>query len=95
VAREHSTILEDMKYNLEKIPDYIIKRNKFFKEIIYQALSTITMTVSKSDHAHKKEALRKIPIIIYKIIIIQIYHRLLITYLKSGMGHFIIPSQAK
>jgi hypothetical protein len=75
VTKEQSTILKDMKNNLAQIPDYLIQRNKSFEEIIYQILSTIATTVYKSDHAHKIEAWTKIAIIIYKIMIIETYHR--------------------
>jgi hypothetical protein len=59
---------------------------------MYQVLSTITIATT-TDNNHKQEELRKIAILIYKITIIQIYHRLWTTYLKSAMGQLIIQQQ--
>jgi hypothetical protein len=95
VTKEQSTILKDMKKNLAQIPDYLIQRNKSFEKMIYQILSTITITVYKSDHDHKIEAWTKTAIIIYKIMIIETYHRPWTTYLKSGMRQLIIPYQTE
>ena len=41
------------------------------------------------------ESLRHIAILIYKIMCIQLYRLLWVTYLKSGVGQLINPSQTK
>lgn len=92
------TLMKEMKLEIEKIPDYLTKRNKSFQQMLYQAVSTITTTTTttwnKNNNTHI-ESLRHIAILIYKIMFIQVYHALWAAYLKSGMGQLIIPSQAK
>ena len=62
---------------------------------MYQALSSIPTTAGQSASTDAMEELRKIAISIYKVTIIQMYQRLWTTYLKSGMGQLIVPSETK
>ena len=96
-TNENEPSIKDIKVVIENIPDYLTKRNKSFQQVISQALSkTTTETATKlNDDNHKKEDLRKIAILMYKIIIIPIYQRLWTAYLKSGIGQLIIPSKTK
>ncbi|CAF1635790.1 unnamed protein product [Adineta steineri] len=84
---------KDIEINIEKIPNYLTKQNKSFKQILHQALSKITTT--SSDDTDKREELRKIAILIYRIMLIQSYQLLWAAYLKSGMGQLIISSKIK
>jgi hypothetical protein len=86
---------KDIQDEFEKIPDYLTKRNQSFRQMLHQAVSTITTSTSNKNTTTHIESLRHIAILIYKIMFIEIYHALWTTYLKSGMGQLIIPSQAK
>ena len=87
--------LKDVKDDLNRIPDYLTKRNKSFKEMLDQALSTNKIAVAKLDHTHQIDELRRMAIVIYKIRIIQMNHDLWTVYYQSGMGELLSPSQAK
>ena len=81
-----------------KIPDYLTKGNKPFQQIMHQALSNINITMAMLDDdddasTSKLEELHKIAILIYQIMLIQTYQLLWATYLQSGMGQLIIPSE--
>lgn len=82
-------MIKDIEDKIKKIPDFLIKRNQSFHQMLHQISSS-----SSSNNKHNKiEALRHIAILIYKIILIQIYQDLWRTYLKSGMGLLITQSQ--
>ena len=93
-SNEKEYLFKDFKLAIENIPDYLTKRNKSFQQIISQTLSQTT-TTKLNDNNHKKEDLRKIAILMYKIIFIPMYQRLWTVYLKSGIGQLIIPSKTK
>jgi hypothetical protein len=87
-------MMKDIEDKIKKIPDFLTKRNQSFQQMLHQALSTITIASSnKNDNKNHMETLRHIAILIYKIILIQMYQILWKTYLKSGMGQLIIQSQ--
>ncbi|CAF1440959.1 unnamed protein product [Adineta steineri] len=91
VNTEKSMALKYMTDEIEKIPDYLMKRNKVFKQMIYETLSTRSIPTSTNN----MEDLRKIAILIYKSMVIQTYQLLWAAYLKSGMGQLIIPSKTQ
>ena len=72
-----STIVKD---DIEAIPNYLSKKNKSFEDFIYRVSSSSSLLKSKM------KGLRRMVILIYKIRLIQIYHTLWSTYLKSGTG---------
>ena len=89
ITNEKETLLKDIKIEVEKIPNYLTKQNKSFKQMLYQSLSTMNITIPKNN----MDELRKLAVGIYKIMFIQTSHTLWMTYLKSGMGQLISPSQ--
>ena len=88
-TNKRSSMMQNLENEIKKIPNYLTKRNKSFNEMLYQVLSTIGM-LTTSD---QKKELRKMIILIYKMMTIQNYHLLWTTYLKSGMGQLILPSE--
>ena len=88
-TNEKETLAEDMKIEIEKIPNYLTKQNESFKQMLHQALSTMNIPIGKNN----MHELPKIAIVIYKTIFIQNYHTLWMTYLRSGMGQLLSPSQ--
>ncbi|CAF5071144.1 unnamed protein product, partial [Rotaria socialis] len=77
------------------IPDYLTKKNKSFKEMIHQILSSITTTTTTTEEKSNNNTneLRRIAILIYKIMVIQSYRYLWKNYLKSGTGQLFIRSK--
>ncbi|CAF3320644.1 unnamed protein product [Rotaria sp. Silwood2] len=102
-TEKNELLMKDIKAEIEKIPDYLSKRNKSFLEIIHQALSKRAITrntqplstAKLDDTADEVDKLRKIAILIYKIIVIQTYQLLWAAYLKSGLGQLVIPPQTQ
>ncbi|CAF4609606.1 unnamed protein product, partial [Rotaria sp. Silwood2] len=88
---EEPPTFEDITDEIQKIPDFLTKRNKSFKQMIRQVISTATIEISNKT----KEELRQIAILIYKIMFVQTNYSLWTTYLKSGMGQLIIPLAEK
>jgi hypothetical protein len=88
-VNEASSMMKTIQDEVNKIPDYLMKRNKSFKQMRYQVLLTMALPTTYTN----MEELRKITILKYKIMCIQTYHKLWTTYLKSGMGQLIIPSK--
>ncbi|CAM2725379.1 unnamed protein product, partial [Rotaria socialis] len=86
-------IMKEIKDQLEIIPNYLTKQNISFKELMHQTLSSIIRTAEKSNN--NIDELRKIAILLYKIMVIQTYQYLWKTYLKSGTGQLIVPSETK
>ncbi|CAF1584719.1 unnamed protein product [Rotaria magnacalcarata] len=86
-------IMKEIRDQLEIIPNYLTKQNISFKELMHQVLSSIITTTEKLKN--NMDELRKIPILIYKIMVIQTYQYLWKTYFKSGTGQLIIPSETK
>ncbi|CAF1411339.1 unnamed protein product [Rotaria sordida] len=82
--------MKDIVGEIKQIPDYLSKRNESYKQIINQIIST---TANLATSNKTKEELRQISILIYKIMVIQIYNSLWTTYLKSGTGQLIIQSK--
>ena len=96
INRTESLFLKDIKVEIEKTPNYLTKRNKSFEQMVHQVLSTVpiaTSSVTKSNNPDKIEELRQISILIYKMRVIEIYHRLWTVYLKSGLGQLIIHNE--
>ncbi|CAF1390351.1 unnamed protein product [Adineta steineri] len=83
---EKESLLKEIKIDIDKIPNYLTKHNKSFKQLLHQALSTTTPL----DDTDNREELRQISILIYKIMLIQWYQLLWAVYFKSGMGQLII-----
>ncbi|CAM4976341.1 unnamed protein product [Rotaria socialis] len=86
-------IMKEIRDQLEIIPNYLTKQNISFKELMHQVLSSIITTTEKLKN--NMDELRKIPILIYKIMVIQTYQYLWKTYFKSGTGQLIVPSETK
>jgi hypothetical protein len=84
-------LMKQIKAEIENIPNYLTKRNKSFRQMLGQALSTMKITTTDNN----MEDLRKIAILIYKIKFIQTYQLLWAAYLKSGIGQLIISSKTK
>ncbi|CAM4969512.1 unnamed protein product [Rotaria socialis] len=89
---EKLSMVKDIQQEIHKIPNYLTKQNKSFKQIIDQALST--MAIQTTNH-HDRKKLRHIVILLHKIKVIPMYHRLWTTYLKSGLGHLMMESKQK
>jgi hypothetical protein len=94
-TKKLSIMPKDMQNDLENIPDYLTKRNPSFREMLHQALSTITTLASNQYNNVHMDSLRHIAISIHKIMSIQLNHHLWTTYLKSGMGQLISSSEPK
>ena len=73
----NTTIVKD---DIETIPNYLAKKNKLFKDVIYQVSS------SSSLLKNKMKELRRMAILTHKIMLVQMFHTLWSTYLKSGTG---------
>lgn len=91
-TKPKDSFFNEIKTAIETIPNYLTKRNKSFKHMIDQILSTMKIATTTTDNM---DDVRKIAILNYKIMIIQIYQLLWTTYLKAGMGQLIIPSSKK
>jgi hypothetical protein len=87
-TNEKETLLKDMKIEIGKIPDYLTKQNKSFKQMLFEVLSTMHIPIVKNN----MEELPKMAILIYQMMLTETYHTLWMTYLKSGMGQLISPS---
>jgi len=70
-----------MNINFHIVPDYLSKANPSFEKKIHSILPSTIMI----------EDLRKVAILIYKIISLELVHSLWIVYQKSGMGN--LPSR--
>jgi hypothetical protein len=88
---KESLLKNNVKVEIEKIPIYLTKRNQSFKQMLYETLSTMKTTATKDN----MEELRKIAILIYKIMFIQNYQALWMTYLKSGTGQLLLINQSQ
>lgn len=75
--------------NFDEIPNYLTKQNQYFQEFIRTALPTIGIT----NGNEYTDRLRKIAIVIYKIMLIQMYQDLWTIYLKSGTGQLFNDSK--
>lgn len=83
-------LINEIQMDIEKIPVYLTKHNPLFQQMVHNIHSTLETTASiMIDQTNNKECIRKIGLLIYKIMIIQIYHFLWSTYLKSGLGQLI------
>ncbi|CAF1249506.1 unnamed protein product [Adineta ricciae] len=85
--RQKSTMLENIQDELNETTSYLTKQNKCFKQMIHQVLSTMKIATTQKNI----EELRQIAILMTKTKLIQNYHILWTTYLKSGMGKLIMP----
>jgi hypothetical protein len=65
-------MMKDIQDEIMTISEYLTQRNQSFKQMIYQALSTMTTTKSNNNI----EDLQQTAILISKILLIQIYNRL-------------------
>lgn len=84
------SLMEDIRAEIETIPNYLTKRNESFRQLMHHAQSAMVTTA-----AGDPEELRKIGILIYKIMIIQTYHLLWSTYLESGRGQLWVPADGR
>ncbi|CAF1198748.1 unnamed protein product [Adineta ricciae] len=82
------TLFNEIKTKIEKIPNYLTKHNELLKQMIHEIISTMKI-VSTADNM---DDLRKISIEMHKIMIIQTYQLLWMTYLKSSTGQLLIDS---
>ncbi|CAF4406564.1 unnamed protein product, partial [Rotaria magnacalcarata] len=92
--KEPIMIMKEIKDQLEMIPNYLTKKNKAFKEMVHQTLSSTTTTTEEKSNNNANE-LRRIAILIYKIMVIQSYRYLWKNYLKSGTGQLFIRSKTE
>ncbi|CAF1431412.1 unnamed protein product [Rotaria sordida] len=86
---EQPVTIKNIIDEIDKIPNFLSKRNKSFKAIINQALS-ITTIIRTNEMI---EQLRQMGILIYKTIFIRTHHSLWLTYFKSGTGRLIIQAK--
>jgi esterase/lipase len=56
VRNEKPPMMKNISNEIDKIPDYLTKRNKSFKQIMHQVLSKMTMVTTKNNNI---EELRK------------------------------------
>ena len=87
-------LLPKIKFDMERIPDYLTKHNTSFKKMLIQAVSVATASPG-ADHSPTIDELRKIALVIYRIMTIQTYRLLWTAYLLSGTGQLITPSTTK
>ena len=79
-SRQTTISSTNVKDDIEAMPNYLSKKNKSFEDVIYRvSLSSLLLK-------NKMKGLRRMAILMYKIMLIQIYHTLWSTYLKSGTG---------
>ena len=90
-SNAHDSLMEDMQAEIETIPIYLTKRNESFQQLMHHAQSAMTTNSAARDI----EELRKISILMYKIMIIQTYHLLWTSYLKSGRGELLMPADGR
>ena len=83
-SNDQQSVMEDIQAEIEKVPNYLTKHNESFRQLMQQTKSTMTTTTAVNI-----DALRKASILIYKIMVIQTYHLLWTTYLRSGQGKLI------
>lgn len=86
---ESDFIRKSIQNIFQKTPVYLTKRNQSFQQILNQVLSA--NGIESSDY-HRNE-LRKIALLIYKRKVLQMYHLLWTTYLKSGIGQLMNDSE--
>ena len=79
-SRQTTISSTTVKDDIETIPNYLSKKNKSFEGVIYR------VSLSSSLLKNKMKELRRMAILMYKIMLIQIYHTLWSTYWKSGTG---------
>jgi hypothetical protein len=48
-TNEKETLLKDMKIEIGKIPDYLTKQNKSFKQMLFEVLSTMHIPIAKNN----------------------------------------------
>ena len=87
---DDASLLKEIHIDLEKLPDYLTKRNESFQQMLKQLLATTS--ISTSQHTEKVEELRIIALLIYKTMVIQACQHLWTHYLKAGTGQLILPS---
>ncbi|CAF4231825.1 unnamed protein product [Rotaria magnacalcarata] len=85
-----SLTMKNIQEEIKKIPHYLTLENKSFQRIIDQALSVIISTKTRNN---QREKLQDIALLVYKMKLILMYHRLWTIYLKSGMGQLINQSK--
>lgn len=92
-AGNNISLIQEIQTDIDKIPVYLTKRNPSFQEMVHNIHLTIKTTGTIIiDPTNNKECIRKIGLLIYQIMIIQTYHSLWSTYLKSGSGELIITA---
>ncbi|CAF1535162.1 unnamed protein product [Adineta ricciae] len=90
VTNNEVYLIKDIKAEIQKIPNFLTKHNTSFQQLLQQAQSLLQSTTTTTGN--KVESLRKVALVIYKIMIIQTCHLLWTTYLQSGQGQLLIPS---
>ncbi|CAF1247515.1 unnamed protein product [Rotaria magnacalcarata] len=85
-----SSMMKNIQEEIKKIPHYLTLENKSFQIIIDQALS---MIITMKNRNNQREKLQDIALLVYKMKLILMYHRLWTIYLKSGMGQLIQKSK--
>jgi len=89
---DQSSLLQDMKIEIEKIPNYLTKRSSSFRQMIHD-IQLLSCTTEESNHINNINELRQIALLTYKTMVIQTYQFLWATYLKSGLGQLIIATE--
>ena len=80
--------IEEITIAVNRLPDYLTRRNKLFQLMLRTVLSTRTVDANHRD----MEDLRQIAIAVYKIMFIQTHQLLWTTYRMAGMGQIPISS---
>ena len=84
-----STMMNDLRKQINQIPFYLTKKNESFKEFLHEVLSAMKIATT-NRHA---DQLRKIVLLTYKMMFIEEHQRLWTTYLKSGQGQLLNSSE--
>jgi hypothetical protein len=91
ITDEKEWSMKYIKDKIENISNHLSERNEPFKQMTHRALSTM----GKSTSNRHTEELHQITALLFKIKLIQIHHSLWTTYLQSGTGKLIIPTQER
>ena len=87
--QNESLFLKDIGIDMEKVPDYLTKRNPAFQQMVNRVVETL-----KLNDKDNMEDLRTIAVLIYKTKLVQLYQDLWTYYLKAGVGQLSIqPSK--
>ena len=84
-----SCSIKEIIIDINRLPDYLTRRNKPFQRMLRETLSTRTVNATSTDI----EGLRQIAISVYKIMLIQTHQLLWTTYKMAGTGQIVLQSE--